>query len=62
MDTTALDISFDVLGHCNYCTSYLEREGVQGFDKLTSKVQGFKKLCENIKKAGRQKNMIVSLV
>ena len=55
MDTSAIDITFDSSGVCNYCTEYLSREHRLRMSSGTSRDEAFGELVAQVKKAGRGK-------
>jgi N-acetyl sugar amidotransferase len=55
MDTTAVDITFDELGNCIYCTEFIERSNHTVHEKLADKEIRLKKLVELVKDSGKGK-------
>jgi N-acetyl sugar amidotransferase len=54
MDTTASDITFDVLGHCNFCSDYINKFRSPSGVKLQDE-QGLRLFVEKVKKQGKGK-------
>lgn len=55
MDSNVPNISFDVNGICNYCTNYLSNSSNVIFEDIDIKKEKLRKLCESIKKDGKNK-------
>jgi len=53
MDTSALDITFDKDGVCNYCTDFLERAGHILTEDLELKEARLKAFVDNVKECGK---------
>lgn len=54
MDTSAKDIMFDLLGHCNFCSAYLKSAAESGPMRFQSQV-ALEALVQKIKNGGRGK-------
>lgn len=55
MDTSALDISFDEFGHCNYCTDYLNRSKEYFNESSDAKNAKLKSFVERVRADGKGK-------
>lgn len=55
MDTTAIDITFDSQGVCNYCTEYFSRRTHLMIPAGANRDEAFRELVSQVKKAGRGK-------
>jgi N-acetyl sugar amidotransferase len=55
MDTSALDITFDENGHCNYCSDFLKNSSHIIFKDPTIQKQELDNLITKIKKSGKGK-------